>query len=32
MRRVIKLRKMDTQKRREEDELLDLYMAAIGMD
>ena len=32
MRRIIKLRKMDIQKRREEDELLDLYMSAIGMD
>ncbi len=31
MRRVMKLRKMDAQKRQEEDELLDLYMAAIGM-
>ena len=31
MRRVIKLRKMEPDKRREEDELLDLYMAAIGM-
>jgi uncharacterized protein (UPF0335 family) len=31
MRKIIKLRKMDTEKRREEDELLDLYMAAIGM-
>ncbi len=31
MRRVMKLRKMDVEKRREEDELLELYMAAIGM-
>lgn len=31
MRRVMKLRKMDAEKRQEEDELLDLYMAAIGM-
>lgn len=31
IRKVIKLRKMDTEKRREEDELLDLYKAAIGM-
>ncbi len=31
MRRVIKLRKMDIEKRREEDELLELYKAAIGM-
>lgn len=32
MRRIIKLRKMDTQKRREEDEILDLYKAAIGLE
>ena len=32
MRRIMKLRKMDVEKRREEDELLDLYMAAIGME
>jgi uncharacterized protein (UPF0335 family) len=31
MRRIIKLRKMDAEKRREEDELLDLYKSAIGM-
>lgn len=31
MRRLIKLRKMDVEKRREEDELLALYKAAIGM-
>ncbi len=31
IRKVIKLRKMDTEKRREEDELLELYKAAIGM-
>lgn len=31
IRRIIKLRKMEPEKRREEDELLDLYMAAIGM-
>jgi uncharacterized protein (UPF0335 family) len=31
MRRVLKLRKMEPEKRREEDELLELYMAAIGM-
>lgn len=31
MRRVLKLRKMEPDKRREENELLDLYMAAIGM-
>jgi len=32
MRRIIKLRKMDIEKRREEDELMDLYKAAIGME
>lgn len=32
MRRIMKLRKMDIEKRREEDELLTLYMSAIGMD
>jgi uncharacterized protein (UPF0335 family) len=32
MRKVIKLRKMDLEKRREEDELLELYKAAIGME
>ena len=31
MRKIIRLRKMDTEKRREEDELLELYKAAIGM-
>ena len=32
MRRVMKLRKMDIEKRQEEDELLSLYMSAIGME
>lgn len=32
MRRIIKLRKMDVEKRREEDELMALYKAAIGME
>jgi uncharacterized protein (UPF0335 family) len=32
MRRVMKLKKMDAQKRQEEDELLELYMAAIGLE
>ncbi len=32
IRRVIKLRKMDAEKRREEDELLELYKAAIGLE
>lgn len=31
MRRVMKLRKMEEEKRQEEDELLSLYMSAIGM-
>lgn len=32
MRRLYKLRKMEIEKRREEDELLDLYKSAIGME
>ncbi|MEM9468598.1 MAG: DUF2312 domain-containing protein [Pseudomonadota bacterium] len=32
IRRIMKLRKMDIEKRREEDELLELYMSAIGME
>jgi uncharacterized protein (UPF0335 family) len=31
MRRIMKLRKMEPDKRREENELLELYMSAIGM-
>jgi uncharacterized protein (UPF0335 family) len=31
MRQVIKLRKMDGQKRQEQEELLELYKAAIGL-
>lgn len=31
IRRILKLRKMDSEKRNEETELLDLYMSAIGM-
>lgn len=31
MRKLIALRKMDTEKRREQEEILDLYKAAIGM-
>ncbi len=31
MRKIISLRKKDVEKRREEEELLDLYMSAIGM-
>lgn len=32
MRRIMRLRKMEVEKRREEDELLSLYMSAIGME
>ena len=32
MRKLIRLRKMDTEKRREEDELLELYKSALGME
>lgn len=32
IRRIIKLRKMDVEKRREQDELLELYKAAIGLE
>lgn len=31
VRKTIRLRKMDAEKRREEQELLDLYCAAIGL-
>ncbi len=31
IRKIITLRKLDTEKRREADELLDLYKTAIGM-
>jgi len=31
MRQVLKLRKLDTQQRTEEEELLDLYKLALGM-
>lgn len=31
VRRIIKLRKMDPDKRREQDELLELYKSAVGM-
>ena len=31
MRKLARLEKMDAEKRREQDELLDLYKAAIGM-
>lgn len=32
MRKLLRLRKMDVEKRREEDELLELYKAAIGLE
>ena len=32
IRKIIRLRKMDIDKRREEDELLELYKSAIGME
>ena len=32
MRRLIKLRKMDIEKRREEDELMEIYKSALGME
>jgi len=31
IRQIVKLRKMDAEKRREGEELLDLYKAAVGM-
>lgn len=31
IRQIIRLRKMETQARREQEELLDLYKSAIGM-
>lgn len=32
IRKLIRLRKMDAEKRREEDELLELYKTAIGLE
>ncbi len=32
LRQIVKLRRMDEQKRREADELLSLYCSALGMD
>lgn len=32
IRQVLKIRKMETQDRREQEELLDLYLAALGME
>ena len=31
MRKVVSIRKQDKDKRREEDEILELYLAALGM-
>lgn len=31
IRQIVKIRKQDRDKRREEQEILDLYMAALGM-
>lgn len=31
MKKVLKLRKMDSNKRREEEELLEVYLSAIGL-
>ncbi len=31
MRRIVALRKQDADKRREDEEILDLYMSALGM-
>ena len=31
MRQIIRLRKMESDARREQEELLDLYMRALGM-
>lgn len=32
LRKLVKLRKMETEKRHEEEELLELYKAAVGLD
>lgn len=32
IRKIIKIRKMDAEKRREEDALLEIYLVAVGMD
>lgn len=32
MRQIIKLRKMDRQKRQEQEELLELYKSALGLE
>lgn len=32
IRKIVSLRKLDVEKRREQDELLDLYKSALGME
>jgi uncharacterized protein (UPF0335 family) len=32
IRKLVKLRKMDTNKRHEEEEILELYKSAVGLD
>jgi len=32
MRKIVSIRKQDREKRREEEEILDLYMAALGIN
>lgn len=32
MRKVVRMRKMDVEKRREEEALIDVYKLAVGMD
>lgn len=31
IRKIVSMRKMDREKRREEEEILDLYLSALGM-
>jgi uncharacterized protein (UPF0335 family) len=31
IRKIVSMRKMDREKRREEEEILDLYLTALGM-
>lgn len=32
LKKIVKIRKMDEQKRREEQEILEIYLSAIGME
>ena len=32
LRQIVRLRKMDAEKRREADQMLELYMSALGME